>query len=65
MKYNEVRGGVARSERGTLEMFQQEASQRQLCQSAAKTFWHLHVVPWALVWQINQNILDEKQSRLA
>jgi len=56
-------GGVAMRGQSTLEMFQQEASQRQLCQSAAKTFWHVHVVQSALVWQINQNTVDEKQSR--
>jgi len=44
-------------------MFEQEASQRQLCLSVVNTFWQVHVVPRALVWQINQNILDEKQSR--
>jgi len=29
--------------KSTLEMFQQSASQRQLCHSAAETFWHVHV----------------------
>jgi len=61
----EVRGVVARSGQSTPEIFQQEASLRQLCQSSANTFWHVHVVPSALVWQINQNIVDENQSRPA
>jgi len=46
-------------------MLHQEANQRQLCQSEANTFQHVHVVPSELVWQINQSILDEKQSRPA
>jgi len=37
-------GGGGRSGQSTLGMFQQEASHRQLCQSAANTFWHVHVV---------------------
>ena len=51
----------ARSLQSTPEMIQQEFSESQFCQSLARTFWHFHVVPRALVWQIKQNIIEEKQ----
>ena len=54
-------GEVAKSGQSTPEMFQQEFSESQFCQLVVKKLWHFRVIPSALIWQINQNIIEKRQ----